>query len=50
MQILEHTDLAERGSKEESADSVSGDLEFLSLNLSIYKMGQSDALMLLPDC
>ena len=42
VQILEHTDLGERGSREESADSVSRDLEFLSLSLSVYKMGQTD--------
>ena len=42
MQILEHTDLGERGAKEESADSVSRDLEFLSLSLSVCKMGQTD--------
>lgn len=42
MQILEHTDLGERGSKEESADSVSRDLQFLSLSLSVYKISQTD--------
>lgn len=42
VQILEHTDLGERGSKEESVDSVSRDLQFLSLSLSVYKISQTD--------